>query len=48
MEKKQKNHEQSLENIKKILTAMSHGSVTLVIQDNYVVQIEKNEKIRLK
>lgn len=48
MEKKQKNHEQSLENIKNILTVMSHGSVTLVIQDNYVVQIEKNEKIRLK
>jgi len=48
VEKKQKNHEQSLENIKKILTSMSHGSVTLVIQDNYVVQIEKNEKIRLK
>jgi len=48
VEKKQKNHEQSLENIKNILTSMSHGSVTLVIQDNYVVQIEKNEKIRLK
>jgi hypothetical protein len=41
----------SEENIKKILNLISttkYGSVTIVIQDGRVIQIEKNEKIRLK
>lgn len=42
------NIELSLEKIKAMLNTMSYGSITLIIQDNYVVQIEKNEKIRLK
>jgi hypothetical protein len=48
MEKREKNLELTIENVKKMLSTMSYGSITLVIQDNVVVQIEKNEKIRLK
>jgi hypothetical protein len=30
-----------------IISSVRHGSVTLIIQNGKVVQIEKNEKIRL-
>ncbi|WP_445669130.1 YezD family protein [Niallia sp. FSL W8-0635] len=30
-----------------ILKTMKYGSVTLVVQDGKIIQIEKNEKIRL-
>lgn len=40
-------HEQ-LEELKKIISSIKFGSVTLKIQDGAVLQIEKNEKIRLK
>jgi hypothetical protein len=30
-----------------ILASLKHGSVTLIIQNGKVVQIEKNEKLRL-
>lgn len=48
MSKRKQNVETSLEKLKGMLDSMKYGSITLVIQDNYVVQIEKNEKIRLK
>jgi hypothetical protein len=48
MENRKQNVEFSLEKIKAMLDTMSYGSITLIIQDKYVVQIEKNEKIRLK
>ncbi len=48
MEKREKNLELTVETVKKMLNTMNYGSITLVIQDNVVVQIEKNEKIRLK
>ena len=48
MGKRQQNVETSLEKLKGMLDSMSYGSITLIIQDNYVVQIAKNEKIRLK
>lgn len=48
MNKKQENIEKAIENLKKMISSMKHGSITLVVQDNYVIQIEKNEKIRLK
>lgn len=31
-----------------LLGTINYGSVTLVIQDSKVIQIEKNEKMRLK
>lgn len=33
--------------LEEILQNMKFGSVTLVIQDGKIIQIEKNEKIRL-
>ncbi|MBM7664528.1 hypothetical protein JOC25_000984 [Solibacillus kalamii] len=39
---------QTIEKIKDTVASVKYGTVTLVIQDGHVVQIEKNEKIRLK
>lgn len=39
---------QTIEKIKDMVASVKYGTVTLVIQDGHVVQIEKNEKIRLK
>jgi hypothetical protein len=30
------------------INAVHYGSVTVIIQDGYVLQIEKNEKIRFR
>lgn len=48
MSTRKDNIEVTLESVKKMVSSMQYGSVTLIIQDNYIVQIEKNEKIRLK
>lgn len=48
VDNRKQNIEVTLESIKKMVSSIQYGSITLVIQDNYVVQIEKNEKIRLK
>jgi hypothetical protein len=37
-----------VENVKSMLKKMKFGSITLVVQDGKVVQIEKNEKVRIK
>jgi hypothetical protein len=46
------NGEQQLEGvftkIKEMLDSMKFGSITLVVQDGKVIQLEKNEKVRLK
>ncbi|MCD7033854.1 YezD family protein [Metabacillus sp. GX 13764] len=34
--------------LKEMLGSMSYGSITLVVQDGKVIQLEKNEKVRLK
>ncbi|MER1958587.1 MAG: YezD family protein [Solibacillus sp.] len=48
MSKKESNLDEVLENIKASLESLKYGTVTLVVQDGIVIQIEKNEKIRLK
>ncbi len=48
MSKKDSNIDEVLENIKASIETLKYGTVTLVIQDGIVIQIEKNEKIRLK
>lgn len=48
MAKREQNLEMTIEKLKKMLSTMNYGSITLVVQDNTVVQIERNEKIRLK
>jgi hypothetical protein len=46
------NHPQQLETIfvkiKEMLDSMKFGSITLVIQDGKIIQLEKNEKVRLR
>jgi hypothetical protein len=44
----EKNLEGIIQNIKKMLHTMKYGSITLVIQDGKVVQLEKNEKVRIR
>ncbi|MDR3122301.1 MAG: YezD family protein [Treponema sp.] len=39
--------EKGLRELKLLLASVKHGSVTLIIQNGKVVQIEKNEKLRL-
>ncbi|MCH3963672.1 MAG: YezD family protein [Clostridium sp.] len=44
------NNSISQENLDKLICMLStirYGSITLVVQDGKVVQIEKNEKVRL-
>jgi hypothetical protein len=36
------------EHIERMLDTLKFGSITLVIQDGKIVQIEKNEKVRLQ
>lgn len=34
--------------IEEMLKDISYGSITLVVQDGKVIQLEKNEKVRFK
>ncbi len=49
MERKRNNdYTEIFELVKRILDDIGYGSVTLVVQDSVVVQVERQEKIRLK
>ncbi|MGD6848057.1 MULTISPECIES: YezD family protein [Bacillaceae] len=37
-----------VEKITSMLKTMSFGSITIVVQDGKVIQLEKNEKVRIK
>ncbi|MDA8354084.1 MAG: YezD family protein [Firmicutes bacterium] len=41
-------YETVTERIREMLDGMRYGSITLVVQDGQVIQLEKNEKMRLK
>ncbi|WP_153127151.1 YezD family protein [Peribacillus tepidiphilus] len=47
-EKKEDQLEQVIPKLRSMLNSMKYGSITLVIQDGKVIQLEKNEKLRLK
>ncbi|GLC89722.1 YezD family protein [Lysinibacillus piscis] len=47
-DKRTENINLALEHVREILTTLQHGSITLIVQNSYVVQIDKNEKIRLR
>lgn len=36
-----------IEQVEKLIVSTYHGSVTLIVQDSRLIQIERNEKIRL-
>ena len=40
--------QEDLEKLLSLLETIRYGSITLIIQDGKVIQIEKNEKMRLK
>ncbi|PLS07132.1 DUF2292 domain-containing protein [Neobacillus cucumis] len=40
--------EELITHLEKMLVSLQFGSITLVVQDGKIVQIEKNEKVRLK
>ena len=48
MEKESPLSEEQLKTILKHIESVKYGSVNIVIQDGAIIQIEKNEKIRLK
>ncbi len=37
-----------MERLREMLKTMNFGSVTLIVQDGKVIQLEKNEKVRIK
>lgn len=39
--------QEELERIKRLIESVKYGSVNIIIQDGKIVQIDKNEKIRL-
>ncbi len=45
---KSNNVDDALRAAKKIIGEIKYGSVTLVVQDGVIVQIERQEKLRLK
>jgi len=40
--------EENLKRLLELLKTTKYGSVTLVVQDGVVIQMERNEKLRLK
>ena len=40
-------NENYIEEIKRIVNEIRYGSITLIVQDGKVIQIDKTEKIRL-
>ncbi|GLB60049.1 YezD family protein [Cytobacillus sp. NCCP-133] len=45
---KQADWEELSATLKQMLQSINFGSITLVIQDGKVIQLEKNEKVRLQ
>lgn len=41
------NYEQDIQKVIEFIETIQYGSITLIIQDGKIVQIEKNEKVRL-
>lgn len=40
--------QRTIKHLEKMISNLKFGSITLVVQDGKVIQIEKNEKIRLQ
>lgn len=40
--------EEDIARIRELLSDIRYGSVTIIVQDGKIIQIEKNEKMRLK
>ncbi|QWH11220.1 DUF2292 domain-containing protein [Bacillus mycoides] len=44
----QEHFDEVSEKIQTMLADMKYGSITIVVQDGKVIQLEKSEKVRLK
>ena len=42
------NNKEEIKKLLQIIETVSYGSVTIIIQDSKIVQIEKSEKLRIK
>lgn len=40
--------EEIFERLQEMLNAMKYGSITLIVQDGKIIQMERNEKLRIK
>ncbi|MGG4265137.1 YezD family protein [Peribacillus simplex] len=36
------------ERLQEMLNSMKYGSITLIVQDGKIIQMERNEKLRIK
>ncbi|MCK6258445.1 YezD family protein [Fictibacillus sp. KIGAM418] len=43
-----KSQEEIFEQLKEMLNSIKYGSITLIVQDGKLIQLEKNEKVRFK
>ena len=43
-----KNNQEEVKKVLQMIETIKYGSVTVIIQDGKIVQIEKNEKLRIK
>ena len=41
-------NEEQIKKLLQVIETINYGSVTVIIQEGNIVQIEKNEKIRIK
>lgn len=48
MEKHQKEFNGLMERLNEMLKSLAYGSITIIVQDGKVVQLEKHEKMRIK
>ena len=40
--------EEIFERLQEMLESMKYGSITLIVQDGKIIQMERNEKLRIK
>ncbi|CAH0152380.1 hypothetical protein SRABI96_00746 [Peribacillus sp. Bi96] len=40
--------EEIFERLQEMLQSMKYGSITLIVQDGKIIQMERNEKLRIK
>ena len=45
---KNTDNKEEIKKLLQIIETIDYGSVTIIIQNNKIVQIEKNEKLRIK
>nr|WP_172840473.1 YezD family protein [Virgibacillus phasianinus] len=48
MTKKDQQENSITSKINDMLSTMEYGSITLIVQDGKVIQLEKNEKVRIR